>query len=146
MSAVCRGKRQLLHIMLPKQEKRKRRHRRARSKIFGTSKVPRLCVFRSAKHIYAQLIDDSQAKTIVSSSDFEIKELKEKSKKTKSAAQENKTEKNRKVALAYKVGEVIAAKAVGRKIKKIVFDRGGYKYHGRVKAVADGARAGGLEF
>ena len=113
-----------------KREKRKRRHKRVRAKISGTAKIPRLCVFRSNKHIYAQLIDDTQGKTLLSASDLEIKF---KGKKTK-------TEK------AFEVGKLIAKKAQEKKIQKIVFDRGGYKYHGRVKALAEGAREGGLKF
>ena len=115
--------------MLTKQQKRKRRHRRVKAKIKGTAKVPRLCVFRSNKYIYAQLIDDEKDKTLVSSNDLEIKRAKDK-----------------KIVLASKVGKLIAKKAQEKKIKKVVFDRGGYKYHGRVKAVAEGARKGGLEF
>jgi len=119
--------------MQEKQEKRYRRHRRVRAKISGTGKVPRLCVFRSNKHIYAQLIDDEKGKTLLAVSDLEFK-------KTKSAV------KGKKIDMAYKVGELIAKKALEQKIEKIVFDRGGYKYHGRVKAVAEGVRKGGLKF
>ncbi|MDP2910018.1 MAG: 50S ribosomal protein L18 [bacterium] len=115
--------------MLEKEEKRIRRHKRVRSKIKGGSKTPRLCVFRSAKHIYAQLIDDEKGSTLASSSDLNKKKTKE-----------NKT------ASAQWVGKDIASKALEKKIGKVVFDRGGYKYHGRVKAVADGAREGGLKF
>ena len=115
--------------MLEKQEKRYRRHKKIRAKVFGTADKPRLCVFRSEKHIYAQLIDDEKAKTIVTSSDLEFK-------------------KNRgtKVAKAKEVGKLIAKKAKDLKVEKVVFDRGGYKYHGRVRAVAEGAREGGLIF
>lgn len=116
--------------MLEKQEKRYRRHKRVRAKIFGTAKVPRLCVFRSAKHIYAQLIDDERGRTLVSASDLELKTKKRRTK----------TEK------AKEVGKLIAKKAVDKKIVKVVFDRGGYKYHGRVKDLAEGAREGGLKF
>lgn len=114
--------------MLKKQEKRIRRHIRVRSKVKGNSKIPRLCVFRSSNHIYAQLIDDEKGKTLMLASD-----LKTKSKKNK-------------VALAAEVGKSIASLALEKKIEKVVFDRGGYKYHGRIKAVADGAREGGLKF
>jgi large subunit ribosomal protein L18 len=114
--------------MLENQEKRIRRHKRVRAKIIGVLKRPRLCVFRSANHIYAQLIDDQKGKTLLCASD-----LKSKSKK-------NKTVK------AQEVGKEIAEKAAEKKIKEVVFDRGGYKYHGRVKALADGAREGGLKF
>ncbi len=106
--------------MLEKQIKRKRRHRRVRAKIKGTAKVPRLCVFRSNKHLYAQLIDDEKGKTLVSVSDLEAKDSK-------------------------KIGLLIAEKALAKKINKVVFDRGGYKYHGRVKSLAEGAREGGLK-
>jgi len=118
--------------MLPKQEKRYRRHRRVRAKIKGTERVPRLCVFRSNKHIWCQLIDDTKGHTILSASDIE---LEEKERKGKSKSE-----------LAYQVGKLIAEKALKKKIERIVFDRGGYKYHGRVKAVAEGAREGGLKF
>ena len=138
-----------------KQEKRKRRHKRVRAKIFGTSKIPCFCVFRSNKHIYAQLLDDSKGKTLLSVSDFEIEESKVKSQKSKVQVKtqklkegEKKEEKSRtgKVVVAYEVGRLVAEKALKNKIKKVVFDRGGYKYHGRVKAVAEGARDAGLEF
>jgi large subunit ribosomal protein L18 len=114
-----------------KREKRYRRHKRIRAKISGTAKIPRLCVFRSAKHIYAQLIDDMRGRTIAAASDLELKNSKElKTKKAK----------------AFQVGKLIAEKAKAKKIKKIVFDRAGYQYHGRVKALAEGAREGGLKF
>ena len=108
--------------MLKKQEKRLTRHRRVRAKISGTSKVPRLCVFRSHQYIYAQLIDDEKGKTI--------------------AVATGKAN----IAQAKKVGKLIAKKALEKKIEKVIFDRGGYQYHGRVKAVAEGAREGGLKF
>ena len=129
--------------MLEKQLKRYRRHRRVRAKIKGTAKIPRLCVFKSAKHIYVQLIDDEKGKTIASANDFQIKKTKTQS---KSKSEENKMSKNRKIAIAYEEGKIIAKKAFEKNIKKVVFDRGGYKYHGRVKAVADGAREEGLKF
>ena len=106
--------------MLEKQIKRQRRHRRVRAKIKGTIDIPRLCVFRSNKYIYAQIIDDENGKTLASAKS----ELKN----------------------ANKTGKDIAKKAIDQKIKKIVFDRGGYKYHGRVKALAEGAREAGLKF
>lgn len=134
--------------MLLKQEKRLMRHKRIRAKMFGTSKIPRLCVFRSNKHIYAQLIDDEKGQTLIAASDLEFKEKKE---KHNLEAENLKTIKNKKVftskvALAFKVGKLIAKKALDKNIKKVVFDRGGYKYHGRVKAIAEGAREGGLNF
>ena len=124
-----------------KREKRYRRHRRIRAKIKGTNKIPRLFVFRSSKHIYAQLIDDEKGHTIISASDINLKES-----KTKSQKGAEKEKRGGKVAIAYKVGQMLAKKAAERRIKKVVFDRGGYKYHGRVKAVADGAREQGLKF
>lgn len=116
--------------MLEKKEKRKKRHKRIRKKIFGTKERPRLCVFRSNKHIYCQIIDDEKAHTLVSASDLELK-LQKKMKKTE---------------VAEEVGKLIAKKALKKKIKKVVFDRAGYKFHGRVKALAKGAREGGLIF
>ena len=123
--------------MKDKQLKRKKRHIRVRSKVVGTSKIPRLCVFRSNKHVYAQIIDDEKGHIFVSASDLELK-----NKKNSRVPKELKA----KVAVAYMVGQLIAQRAGEKKIKKIVFDRGGYKYHGRVKALAEGARSGGLDF
>ncbi|OGZ18783.1 MAG: 50S ribosomal protein L18 [Candidatus Nealsonbacteria bacterium RBG_13_42_11] len=114
--------------MLIKQEKRNRRHKRIRARISGTALRPRLYAFRSGSHIYAQLIDDDKGKTLACANDLNIK-----GKKTKSAA-------------ASDVGKLIAKKAKELKIEKVVFDRGGYKYHGRIKTLADGAREGGLNF
>jgi len=116
--------------MQTKQEKRYRRHRRVRAKVKGTKDCPRLSVFRSSQHIYVQLIDDNKGKTLLSFSDSEIK-------KNKGLT---------KIQLAKQVGSSIAKKALEKKIKKVVFDRAGYKYHGRVKAVAEGARKEGLSF
>lgn len=126
--------------MLEKQQKRNRRHRRVRSKVFGTVSRPRLCVFRSARHIYAQLIDDEKGKTLVSANNSELP-----SQKT-SNVKKVKKEFTKKTAEAYRVGELIAKKALEKKIKEVVFDKAGYKYHGRVKALAEGAREGGLQF
>ena len=126
--------------MLEKQLKRYKRHRRIRAKISGTSKIPRLCVFRSAKHIYAQLIDDEKGNTILSLSDLKFKKA-----EIRSLKKEQK-QLSRKVNIAYNIGVLLAKKASENKINKVVFDRGGYEYHGRVKAVSDGARDGGLEF
>ena len=118
-----------------KREKRKRRHKKVRAKIFGTKDRPRLCVFRSNKHIYAQLIDDEKGHTLGAVSDLKLpKNVKLKKEMT------------RKVAIAYEVGKLIAKVAKEKGIEKVVFDRGGYKYHGRVKALAEGAREGGLKF
>ena len=110
--------------------KRHMRHRRIRSKISGTAKIPRLCVFRSSKHIYAQLVDDEASKTLIFARSQELKKKKG----------QTKTER------AKDVGKLIAKKALEKKIEKVVFDRGGHKYHGRVKALAEGAREGGLKF
>ena len=104
------------------------RHERIRKTLMGTSTTPRLCVFRSNTNIYAQIIDDSKGVTLVSASSLELKL------------------KNVNIEAATKVGESIAKKATKAGIKKVVFDRGGYLYHGRVKALADAARANGLEF
>lgn len=106
---------------------RQTRKRRIRGKISGTAAKPRLSVFKSAKFIYAQLINDDKAVTLVSASDVKIKT-------------------GKKVEKAEKVGEEIAKLALAKKIKTVVFDRSGFAYHGRIKAVAEGARKGGLEF
>ncbi len=123
--------------MTEKKEKLKRRHKAIRANLSGTSERPRFYVFRSLNRIYASLVDDDAGKTILSESDFG----KEKEKKeTGSSKKKNKTER------AFEVGEKLAKAAKEKKITKVVFDRKGYKYHGRVKAVADGARKGGLKF
>ena len=109
---------------------RKARHIRVRNKIQGTSDVPRLNVFRSNSNIFAQIIDDREGKTLVSASSID-KELK--------------LTNGGNVEAATKVGELIAKRAKKSKITKVVFDRGGYLYHGRVKALADAARENGLE-
>lgn len=134
-----------------KRLKRQRRHKRVRSKIKGTNKIPRLCVFRSNKHIYGQLIDDEKGVVLIAASDraLRLKRPKTISKPTKS--QKSKIEKNKKelagkIAVAYQVGKLLAEKAIVKKYKKVVFDRGGYKYHGRIKALAEGTREGGLKF
>lgn len=111
-----------------KTEKRIRRHKRIRFKIHGTEKRPRLLVFRSLSHIYAQLINDDKAVVIDSASDKSIKG------------------KHKKIEAAKEVGKLIAKKALDKKIETAVFDRGGLLYHGRIKALADGAREGGLKF
>lgn len=109
---------------------RKDRHKRIRAKVKGVPERPRLCVFRSHKHIYAQIIDDTKGHTLVQARDSELQFS---SKKTKTE-------------MALETGKLIALKAKEKKIEKVVFDRGGYKYHGRVKALAEGARQGGLKF
>jgi len=121
--------------MLKKQEKRNRRHKRVRGKIKGTTKIPRLCVFRSSKHIYAQIINDEKGETLIAASDSELK-------KSKVKKPGHKT----KVSRAHEVGKLIAKKALEKKIERVIFDRGGYRYHGRVKTLAEGAREGGLKF
>lgn len=107
-----------------------KRKERVRAKVSGTVAQPRLAVFRSLKHIYAQIIDDDKGITLVSAADTELKD----------------TEKMKKVDKAQAVGKLIAEKAAAKKISQVVYDRGGNKYHGRVKALAEGARAGGLKF
>lgn len=113
--------------MNKKTEKRIRLKKKIRAKVNGTSECPRLSVFRSNQYIYAQLIDDSKAVTLVSSSDMEAK-------------------KGTKTERAIAVGTEVAKLAQAKGITKVVFDRNGFKYTGRVKALADGARAGGLIF
>jgi large subunit ribosomal protein L18 len=112
---------------------RKRRHARVRNKVSGVSSRPRLCVFRSLKYIYAQVIDDSDGHTIVAASSLDP-EIREKVK--------DKT----KVESSELIGTLVAQRALNNGINKTVFDRGGYKYHGRVKALAEAARKAGLEF
>ena len=110
---------------------RKARHARVRAKVVGTKEVPRLNVFRSNNNIFAQIIDDEKKVTLVSASSID-KELK--------------LENGGNVEAAKKVGELLAKRAKKAKISKVKFDRGGYLYHGRVKALADAARENGLEF
>lgn len=112
---------------------RVRKHIRVRKKISGTTQRPRLCVFRSSKHIYAQIVDDVVRKTLVSASTLD------EAVKGKLAYTGNKD-------AAREVGKLIGKKAIEQGIKQVVFDRGGYLYHGRVKELADGAREAGLEF
>ena len=109
------------------------RHKRIRAKLEGMAERPRLCVFRSLNHIYAQIIDDSQGGTLASAStlDPEVRG---------DADGKKKTEK------ANLVGSLVAKRALGKGIQQVVFDRGGYKYHGRVKALAEAARQEGLKF
>ena len=108
---------------------RVRKHARVRAKVSGTASCPRLCVFRSNKHIEAQIIDDVKRVTLVASSSVALK-----------------LENGSNIEAAKKVGADIAAKAKAAKISEVVFDRGGYVYHGRVAALADAAREGGLKF
>jgi large subunit ribosomal protein L18 len=120
-------------------KKRERRARRVKMKILQAGLKPRLSVFRSNKHIYVQLIDDLKNQTIVAARDQELSE-----KEIEKIIKEKKF--SRKVAAAYLVGKLIAKKALEKKVEEIVFDRQGYKYHGRIKALAEGAREGGLKF
>jgi large subunit ribosomal protein L18 len=112
---------------------RKRVHDRVRTKVSGTTERPRLCVYRSLGHIYAQVIDDHSGKTLVSASSVD-----------------GETKKNLKgggnIAAAKVIGKAVAERAKAAGVQKVVFDRGGYKYHGRVKALADAAREAGLQF
>ncbi|BCJ87323.1 50S ribosomal protein L18 [Effusibacillus dendaii] len=122
--------------MITKEDKnvsRKRRHVRVRKKVFGTAERPRLNVFRSNQHIYAQLVDDSKGVTLVSASTVD-KEL------------QGQVSHGGNVEAAKKVGELVAKRALEKGYKSVVFDRGGYLYHGRVQALADAAREVGLEF
>ncbi|ANH60196.1 50S ribosomal protein L18 [Dokdonia donghaensis] len=118
-------------MALSKSEKRNRIHLRIRKTISGSAERPRLCVFRSNKEIYAQLIDDLSGKTITSASSRD---------KDIAAAKTNKSE------TAKLVGKAIAEKATKSGVEAVVFDRGGYLYHGRIKQLAEGAREGGLKF
>jgi large subunit ribosomal protein L18 len=111
---------------------RLKRKKRIRKKIFGTQGRPRLCVFRSAKHIYAQIVDDSCGKTVVAASSVEKAVMAQKF--------------GGKVEKANLIGKLIAERALGKGIEKVVFDRNGFLYHGRIKAVSDGARQAGLVF
>jgi len=104
-----------------------KRTSKRRKKIFGTTERPRLSVFRSLNHIYAQVVDDGEAKTLMSESTLGAK-------------------KGGNIAAAKEVGKKIAAKAIAKGIKQVVFDRGSYRYHGRIKALADSAREGGMQF
>ena len=122
--------------MLKKSKLKNKRHRRKRSirkNIFGTPQRPRLTVYRSNKHIYAQIIDDIAGHTLASASTID------------SEAPDD-IEELEKIEQAAKVGEMIAERAQDKGIEKVVFDRNGFRYHGRIAAVADGAREGGLEF
>lgn len=111
-----------------KQNKRFRRKKRVRAKVKGTNKYPRLSVFRSNKEVYLQLINDEKGITLASAHSREIKK------------------KGKKTDISFELGKLMAKKALEKKIKEVVFDRSGYQYHGRVEAVARGAREGGLKF
>jgi large subunit ribosomal protein L18 len=116
-------------MALTKVERRKRIQLRIRKKITGTADRPRVSVFRSNSQIYVQIIDDTAGKTLVAASSAELAKSKEP-----------------KLAISANVGKAIATKALAAGISNVVFDRGGYLFHGRVKALADGAREGGLKF
>ena len=120
-----------IHQIKTQVHRRYRRHLRVRKKIAGTPERPRLVVFRSSKHIYAQLVDDTRGVTLIGASD-----------RTEGVQPEAKG----KTGKSFALGQLVAVRAKSQGITKVVFDRAGYRYHGRVKAVADGARKGGLEF
>jgi large subunit ribosomal protein L18 len=119
-------------INIYKKESREKRHRSLRKRIEGTAERPRLAIFRSSRHIYAQVIDDLANKTLVGTSDL--------------AFDDGAGDDADKKATAKKVGAAIAKKCLEKGIDKVVFDRAGFKYHGRVSALADGAREAGLKF
>ena len=114
--------------MLATKQKRIKRHKRIRSRVFGNKELPRLCFFSSNSHIYAQLINDEKGQVLAQANDLKLK------------ARLSKTSK------AKEVGKLIAKLASEKKIEKVVFDRGGFKYHGVVKSLAEAAREGGLKF
>ena len=116
--------------------KKTRRQIRIRAKISGTKTCPRLSLFKSNKGMYLQLIDDTSGKTLVSAASKEIKLTKG----------DLKDDEGKKITTSFALGKLLAEKAKEKKISQVVFDRGGNKYHGRVKAAADGAREGGLKF
>jgi len=124
----------------PKEYKRWRRHQRVRNRVIGTPERPRVCVFRSNSHIYAQLIDDTAGRTLVSVSSLKV----EAPAAGKAKGKEN--DGGQKTKLAREVGRLLAEAAKEKGVNKVAFDRGGYLYHGRVAALADAARKHGLEF
>ncbi len=117
----------------PKQVARLKRQKRIRKRTQGTTQRPRLCVFRSAKHIYAQVIDDTHGQTLASASSME-------------SDIRQRADFDNKVALATHIGKLIGERAQEKGVKQVVFDRNGFLYHGRIKAVSDGARESGLDF
>jgi large subunit ribosomal protein L18 len=120
-----------IHAPKTRTQLRRRRHLRVRQRVTGSAERPRLVVFRSLKHIYARLVDDDRGLTLAGASD---------------ASEGIQVEGTGKVARSKALGKLIAGKAKAAGITRVVFDRAGYRYHGRVQAVADGAREGGLEF
>ncbi|UCH83566.1 MAG: 50S ribosomal protein L18 [Candidatus Latescibacterota bacterium] len=136
-----------------------RRHRRVRNRIFGTTEQPRMCVYKSAKHIYAQIVDDTEGRTLAAASSLKVGPLSvEKPEDEKTDEKQDKKGKKgskkgkpvhvggKKTAVAREVGKVIAEAAKQKGITKVCFDRGGFQYHGRIAALADEARKNGLEF
>lgn len=115
-----------------KRQKQIRRHARVRAKAIGNASRPRLSVFRSNQHIYAQLIDDAAGNTLVAANDVELKG--------------KKGAKEKKIVFAERVGEMLAERALQKNIKNVIFDRSGYRFHGMIKAIAEGARKKGLLF
>ncbi|MGF1494094.1 MAG: 50S ribosomal protein L18 [Microcoleaceae cyanobacterium] len=120
-------------MKLTRRESRDRRHRRVRRRVFGTTERPRMAVFRSHKHIYVQVIDDTQHHTIAAASTLETD--------LKSDLDTGAT-----CDASTRVGQLVAERSLAQGVKQVVFDRGGYLYHGRVKALADAAREAGLDF
>ena len=120
-----------IHSPKTRDDRRRRRHLRVRKKVSGTTERPRLVVYRSLKHIYAQVVDDDKGIVLLGASD-----------QSEGLAVDG----TGKVAKSKATGKLIASKAKAAGITKVVFDRAGFQYHGRIKAVADGAREGGLEF
>ncbi len=120
---------------IKKIESRQKRHWKLRKRVSGTVERPRLVVFRSLKHIYAQIVDDVSGKTLISASTI-----------AKDYLEDNKDGKSKKTEQSFQVGLFLGKKAISAGIEKICFDRGGYKYHGRVKALADGVRKAGVSF
>jgi large subunit ribosomal protein L18 len=120
----------MLREKLKKSKNQAQRKKRTRSQIAAHSNLPRLSVFRSLKHFYTQIIDDSSGKTVCAATDSEVKDSKN----------------MKPTAIAKEVGKLIAIKALEKKVETVVFDRGNYQYHGRVAAAAEGAREGGLKF
>jgi len=119
--------------LIDRNKERLRIHKRIRTKVYGSSERPRLCVYRSSRYVYAQIVDDSQGKTLAAASTIE-KELRGECKGTAN------------IEASKLVGKTIAERAKSKGIEAVVFDRGGYLYHGRVKAVAEAARESGLKF
>ncbi|MDR1727297.1 MAG: 50S ribosomal protein L18 [Acidobacteriota bacterium] len=119
--------------LIDRNKERRRIHKRIRAKVVGSAERPRLCVYRSSRYIYAQIVDDGQGKTLAAASTVE-KDLRGDGKGTGN------------VEASKKVGKTIAERAKAKGIESVVFDRGGYIYHGRVKAVAEAARESGLKF